>query len=65
MRETQPDNPGRVKKLYTSIEEMQKDLDDYMRHYSMERTNQGKRCQGRTPYETFVEGKENLSTVNL
>jgi hypothetical protein len=24
----------------------------------MERTNQGKRCQGRTPYETFVEGKK-------
>lgn len=46
------------KKLYSSIEEIQKDLDDYMRHYNMERTNQGKRCQGRTPYETFVEGKK-------
>jgi transposase InsO family protein len=46
------------KKLYTSIEEMQKDLDDYLRHYNMERTNQGKRCQGRTPYETFIEGKK-------
>ncbi len=46
------------KKLYTSIEEMQKDLDDYMRHYNMERTNQGKRCRGRTPSETFVEGKK-------
>lgn len=46
------------KKLYTSIEEMQKDLDDYMRHYNMDRTNHGKRCQSRTPYETFVEGKK-------
>jgi hypothetical protein len=40
-------------------------LNDYMRHYSMERTNQGKQCQGRTPYEAFVEGKENLSTVGF
>lgn len=46
------------KKLYTSIEEMQKDLDDYMRFYNFSRTNQGKRCKGRTPMETFLEGKE-------
>lgn len=46
------------KKLYTTIEEMQKDLDDYMNYYNRERTNQGKRCQGRTPMETFLEGKE-------
>lgn len=46
------------KKLYTTIEEMQKDLDDFMRFYSFSRTNQGKRCKGRTPMETFLEGKE-------
>lgn len=46
------------KKLYTSLEEMQIDLDAYMFVYNNERTNQGKRCKGRTPYETFLEGKE-------
>lgn len=44
------------KNLYTSIEEIQKDLDEYMTKYNFERTNQGKRCLGRTPYETFLEG---------
>lgn len=44
------------RKIYTSIEEMQKDLDIYMQEYNFERTNQGKRCKGRTPAETFVEG---------
>ncbi len=29
-----------------------------MRHYNIERTNQGKRCLGRTPYENFVKGKK-------
>ena len=44
------------RKLYTSVEDMQIDLDTYMKEYNFERTNQGKRCQGRTPYETFSEG---------
>ena len=46
------------KKLYSSLEEMQKDLDTFMKYYNCERTNQGKRCKGRTPMETFIEGKE-------
>jgi len=41
------------KKLYTSLEEIQTDLDEFMRWYNMERTNQGRYCQGRTPMETF------------
>ena len=44
------------KKLYTDLEELQNDLDEYIKSYNFERTNQGKRCQGRTPYETFSEG---------
>lgn len=46
------------KKLYSSLEELQCDLDDFMSIYNYDRTNQGKRCQGRTPYETFLEGLE-------
>jgi hypothetical protein len=46
------------KKLYKTIEEIQEDLDTFMRFYNFNRTNQGKRCKGRTPFETFTEGKE-------
>ena len=44
------------KKRYTSLDDMQIDLDEYMKTYNFDRTNQGKRCQGRTPFETFDEG---------
>lgn len=44
------------KTLYKSLEQMQDDLDIFMGYYNSERTNQGKRCQGRTPMETFDEG---------
>jgi transposase InsO family protein len=46
------------KKLYPSIEDMQTDLDAYMAEYNDERTNQGKRCQGRTPKQTWDDGYE-------
>ncbi len=44
------------KKLYRSIEEIQADLDEFMKWYNTERTNQGRHCQGRTPMETFLAG---------
>lgn len=44
------------KTLYTSLEQLQTDLDGYMKRYNEERTNQGKRCQGKTPLETFLGG---------
>lgn len=44
------------KKLYRSLEEIQVDLDQYMQSYNNDRTNQGKRCKGRTPMETFHAG---------
>ena len=44
------------KKVYDSIEDLQQDLDEWVDHYNNERTHQGKRCQGRTPMETFKEG---------
>ncbi len=46
------------KKLYRSLDEIQRDLDEYMLEYNTKRTNQGKRCQGRTPMETFTAGIE-------
>ncbi|NJL24693.1 MAG: IS481 family transposase [Calothrix sp. SM1_5_4] len=46
------------KTLYTSLEQMQADLDVFMAYYNNDRTNQGKRCQGRTPKQTWDEGYE-------
>lgn len=48
------------KKIYRNIEELQADLDLWMAHYNHERTHQGKMCCGRTPMETFIDGKEIL-----
>jgi len=43
------------RKLYHTIEELQADLDDWMRHYNTERTHQGRWCYGKTPMQTFVD----------
>ena len=43
------------KKIYPDLEELQKDLDDWLLNYNTERPHQGKRCQGKTPMETFLQ----------
>lgn len=47
------------------IDSLQVDLDEYMDKYNFERTHQGKRCQGRTPMETFLDGKRFFEEKNL
>lgn len=44
------------KKLYTTLEDLQKDLDVWMKEYNENRTHQGKMCCGRTPMATFEDG---------
>lgn len=46
------------KKIYQSMEQLQADLDRWVAHYNDERTHQGKMCCGRTPAETFEDGKK-------
>jgi len=46
------------KTLYTSMDQIQADLDTFMARYNGDRTNQGRHCKGRTPLETFIEGIE-------
>lgn len=41
------------KKIYGSIEELQADLDEWVRHYNEERPHSGKYCYGKTPMQTF------------
>ncbi len=45
------------KKFYSSLEELQEDLDTWLYYYNNERTHQGKMCCGRTPMETLEDGK--------
>ena len=53
------------KKIYSDIETLQRDLDEHMLEYNTKRTHQGKRCQGRTPMETFIDGKKLFDEKNL
>jgi transposase InsO family protein len=41
------------KKVCRSIEELQLDLDEWVRQYNHERTHSGKYCYGKTPMRTF------------
>ncbi len=46
------------KKLYQTLDELQADVDQWMRHYNEERPHSGKYCYGKTPMETFAESKQ-------
>ena len=43
------------KKLYHSLDELQTDLDNWIRWYNEERTHSGKYCYGKTPMATFED----------
>jgi len=53
------------KKLYSTMEELQKDLDEWIEYYNNDRTHQGKMCNGRTPMETLLDGKTVWAEKNL
>ncbi|MDX2022033.1 MAG: IS481 family transposase [Deltaproteobacteria bacterium] len=44
------------KKLYTALDDIQKDLDAWLFEYNVQRSHQGKMCCGRTPMQTFDDG---------
>lgn len=56
------------RKIYTTIEALQTDLDDWLAYYNNARTHQGKMCCGRTPMQTLIGGKEawhdKITTLN-
>lgn len=43
------------KKIYDTLEELQKDLDAWMKEYNETRTHSGKHCFGKTPMQTFLD----------
>ena len=45
------------KKIYSTLDELQADLDQWMAYYNAERPHSGKCCDGRTPDQTFSDTK--------
>ena len=45
------------KKIYTTLEELQTDVDLWIKSYNEERPHSGKQCDGKTPMETFLQTK--------
>jgi transposase InsO family protein len=43
------------KKIYSTLEQLQSDLDAWINKYNIERPHSGKMCCGRTPMQTFLE----------
>jgi hypothetical protein len=43
------------KKLYASIEEIQEDVDAWVREYNEVRPHEGRWCYGKTPMQTFLD----------
>lgn len=46
------------KKIYKSIEELQADLDQWIKYYNEERPHSGRYCYGKTPMQTFKDSKQ-------
>ena len=53
------------KKLYVDLVTLQNDLDEWLVFYNTGRTHQGKVCNGRTPFETLLDGKRVWAAKNL
>ena len=43
------------KKIYRSLDELQTDLDSWMKRYNEDRPHQGRWCYGKTPMQTFID----------
>jgi transposase InsO family protein len=46
-----------IKKVYSSLSELQGDLDQFITYYNFKRTNQGYRLKGKIPYQKFFNGR--------
>lgn len=45
------------KKIYSSLEELQDDVDRWLKYYNKERPHAGKYCYGKTPMQTFLDSR--------
>lgn len=44
------------KKIYYTLEELQRDLDGWIHYYNTDRCHSGKYCEGKTPLQTWKDG---------
>ena len=45
------------KKIYTSLEDLQTDVDVWLKYYNEDRRHSGKYCYGKTPKQNFLDSK--------
>lgn len=53
------------KKLYTTLDELQNDVDQWLEFYNNERTHSGKHCCGKTPMQTFKDSLYIANSKNI
>jgi len=53
------------KQIFDNLNDLQLELDKWIDFYNQERTHQGKRCQGKTPMQTFIDSMELANKANL
>jgi transposase InsO family protein len=53
------------KKIYDSLESLQKDIDQWLSYYNNERPHSGRYCFGKTPMQTFIDSKELAKSKDL
>lgn len=53
------------KKIYHTLEELQADVNEWLRHYNQFRPHSGRYCYGKTPIQTFEEAKHLAKEKNL
>src|SRR3954447_2661469 len=47
-----------ARKLYSSLEQLQNDLDSWLEEYNQRRPHSGKYCFGKTPLQTFLDSRQ-------
>ena len=45
------------RKLYTTLEAIQTDVDQWLKFYNYERPHSGRYCYGKTPWQTWKDSK--------
>jgi transposase InsO family protein len=53
------------KKVYQNLEELQRDVDEWVKFYNEDRPHSGRYCFGKTPMKTFEESKHLASEKEL
>ncbi len=53
------------RKIYSSLEDIQQDIDKWLAFYNRERPHSGWYCYGKTPWETWIASKELVKEKQL